>query len=393
MSSASEGGRRNTAVSPYVLVSSLIPNDATTTLFFGNLARRAPIQIASCFMGGAKRRLMSATATSRLARELAGASAVIVVRGLFEFDSLAVCAGWLNVPRYYFADDNFMVLRDEAGVADARWFKDYSIERVRRALTGYAGVLLATPSLVDYFREHRLHDRTILFPPVTQSARRDTPSRPAGSAVSVAFFGGLHRREPFLGFVYPAVRRLARERAVRLVVAGIDRRDLAADSGLSIEVLDYNRSYLDGLRAMSARGIDVLAHPGSFHPHNVYKNTHVIINADALGAVPVFSAGPPYDAIADEGIALVCENSETAWHSALSRVTADGALRESMRSRLAAYCAVHFNGSANLGVISTMLREHPAPTPGLRSRRLLLGIPCQGLSLGQHVMTRAFGHR
>jgi hypothetical protein len=340
-------------------------------------------------MGGAKRRLVSATSASALARVLAGASAVIVVRGLFEFDSLAICAGWLNVPRYYFVDDNFIVLRDDAGVADARWFKDYSIDRVRQALKGFAGVLLATPSLVDYFREHRLHDRTMLFPPVAQSSlREDTPQ--TGGAVTVGFFGGLHRRAPFLEFVYPAIRRLAQERAIRLVVAGIDRRDLTRAAGLPIEVLEYNPSYLEGLRAMSAYGIDVLAHPGTVHGHNVYKNTHVIINAHTLGAVPLFSVGPPYDSIADEGIALVCENTEAAWCTALGRVASDATLRKAMRSRLAEYCATQFSGHPNLDVISTMLREHPAPTPGLRSMRLLLGIPFQGLSLGQYVMTRAF---
>jgi hypothetical protein len=375
--------------SDYVLVSSLTPNDATTTLFFGNLSGRAPIQIASSFVGGARRRLLSAAATRSLARALAGASAVIVVRGLFEFDSLAICAGWLNVPRYYFVDDNFVVLRDDAGVADARWFKDYSIDRVRRALKGFAGVLLATPSLVDYFHEHRLHDRTILFPPVAPSTLRHEPPRP-GAPVTVGFFGGLHRREPFLTYVYPAIRRLAQERPIRLVVAGIDRSDLTPGAGLSIEVLGYNPSYPEGLRAMSDHGVDVLAHPGRFHSHNIYKNTHVIINAHALAAVPVFSVGPPYDAIANDGVALICENTEAAWHAALGRVVSDAMLRETMRSRLSAYCATHFSGRRNLDVLSTILDEHPAPTPGQRSMRLLLGIPFQGLSLGQHVMTRAF---
>ncbi len=340
-------------------------------------------------MGGARKRLVSVASSGALARALTGASALIVVRGLLEFDSLAICAGWLNVPRYYFVDDNFIVLRDDAGVADARWFRDYSIDRVRRALTGFAGVLLATPSLVDYFREHRLHDRTMLFPPVAPPALPDHAPR-TSAPVTLAFFGGLHRRAPFVEFVYPAVRRLAERRPIRLVAAGIERSDLPPAAGLSIEVLDYHPSYLGGLRAMSAYGIDVLAHPGSFHAHNIYKNTHVIINARTLGAVPVFSAGPPYDSIADQGVALVCENTEAAWFTALDRVSGDAVLRKTMSARLAEYCATQFSGRANLDVISTLLRDHPAPSFSQRSMRRLLGIPFQGLSLGQHLMTRAF---
>src|SRR5262245_18013272 len=267
--------------SAYVVVSSLTPRDATTTLFFGHLADRAPLRIASSFIGGARRKLFAPRATSALARVLAGASAMVVVRGLFEFDSLAICARWLQVPRYYFVDDNFMVLREDAGVADARWFTDYSVARVRAALAGFAGVLLATPSLVEYFREKGLHDRLTLCPPVAGPVL-PRQARSTEAPVTVGFFGGLHRRESFLTCVYPALRMVSREHRVRLVVAGIDSRELDADEALPVESLPYEPSYTDGLRAMAARGIDVLAHPGVHHAHNVYKNAHVLINANAL---------------------------------------------------------------------------------------------------------------
>lgn len=379
-------------IDPHVLVSSLTPDDATTTLFFGNLRDRAPLRIASSFAGGARRRLISGAAARSLASVLADASALVVVRGLFEFDSLAICARWLDVPRYYFVDDNFIVLRDDAGVADARWFTDYSIDRVRKALASFAGVLLATPSLVGYFREHRLHEQLILYRPVAgEVLARARKVREA--ACTVGFFGGLHRREPFMQFVYPALRRLAETHAIRLVVAGIDRRDLTPDERLPIEVLDYNPSYSEGLRAMAAYGIDVLAHPGSFHVHNAFKNTHVLINASALGAVPVFSVGPPYDDIADAGVALLCENREDAWHAALGQVIGNASLRKTIGARLSAYCQTHFNGRENVDVIASILREHPAPTRITRSMRRMLGVPFQRLSLGQHVMTRALGRR
>jgi hypothetical protein len=369
-----------------VLVSSLTPEDATTTLFFRNLGGRAPIEIAPA--GGGRLRFLGPGAARSYAIALAGASAVVVVRGLFEFDRVAANARRFKVPRYYFVDDNFIVLRGDAGVADARWFKNYSIDRVRQALKGFAGVLLATPSLVDYFREHRLHERTMLYPPVAPNQSRHVPSG-AGGPLTVGFFGGLHRREPFLTYAYPAIRRLARTRPVRLVVAGIDRRDLGDSAGLSIEALEYNQSYDDGLRAMADRRIDVLAHPGTFHVHNVFKNTHVLINAHALQAVPVFSAGPPYDAISGEEVALVCGNTEEQWLAAFARLGDDEGLRQTMLARLAEYCAANFSGRENLEVISTMLREHSPPGPALRQMRALVGVPLQALGLAQHVLMRA----
>ena len=370
---------------PYLLVSSLTPGDATTTLFFRNLVGRAPIEIAP--PGGGRRRFLGPGGARIYALALAGASAVVVVRGLFEFDRVAANARWFHVPRYYFADDNFIVLRDDAGVADARWFADYSIDRVRQALKGFAGVLLATPSLVDYFREHRLHERTILYPPVAQNALPRPPA-PSGKPLTIGFFGGLHRREPFLTPVYPAIRSLARQRPIRLVAAGIDRRDLADSPGLTVDAVDYDPSYSEGLRAMSVHGIDVLAHPGVFHVHNAFKNTHVIINAHSLGAVPVFSAGPPYDAMAGE-MALICGNTEDEWLSAFVKLGDDEGLRQRMRARLAEYCAAHFSGRDNVDVISTILREHSSPAPALRQMRALVGVPLQALSLAQHVMRRA----
>src|SRR4029453_14442432 len=176
--------------------------------------------------------------------------------------------------------------------------------------------------LVTYFREHRLHERTMLFPPVASSTL-PTPARRAAAPVSIGFFGGLHRREPFLQFVYPALRRLAQERPIRLVVAGINRGDFPLDASLPAEFIDYNPRYTDGLRALAACGIDVLGNPGSVDVHNAFKNTHVLINAHALGAVPVFSVGPPYDDIANDGVALLSENTEDGWHAALGRVAAD----------------------------------------------------------------------
>jgi len=84
---------------PFVLVVSLQPLDATTSLFFGHLLdqRASPLRVTQ--YGG-----------RHCAALLSRASAVIFVRGLFECAELAGCARMLGIPTYYFLDDNFMVL-------------------------------------------------------------------------------------------------------------------------------------------------------------------------------------------------------------------------------------------------------------------------------------------
>ena len=217
----------------YILAVSLAPNDATCSLFFANLTGRFPLRIVPF-------------PTSTVAAACAGARAVIIVRGLFEFGNLIATLQRLRIPTYYFVDDNFMLIREEPDIYGTLC-QDYSLERVKAALRVFSGVLLATTALVDYFAEHQLSDRLTLYPPVAGpplDAVSDRTERP----LCVAFFGGSHRRDPFLRYVYPAVRRLALDQDVTLVAAGIEA-DLVQDAArLKVVRLPYNPSYADALR-------------------------------------------------------------------------------------------------------------------------------------------------
>ena len=101
--------------SGYVLAVSLEPLDATTTLFFGHLGDG---------VAGALR--VVRYGHPDLAAQLAGASAVVLVRALFEMEQVEWTCRVLGVPLYYFVDDNFMVLREQSG----------SVVAVCRALFG-----------------------------------------------------------------------------------------------------------------------------------------------------------------------------------------------------------------------------------------------------------------
>ncbi|MGH9387141.1 MAG: hypothetical protein ACRD2N_22965 [Vicinamibacterales bacterium] len=375
--------------SPYIAVASMAPDDATTAIFFRNLADRAPLRIVSSSVGALTHARHAGRAISAVASTLAGASALILVRSLLEFGNLSSCARWLGIPRYYFTDDNFMMLREEA-VDDSHWYGAYSVGRVRHALGDFSGVLLATPTLLDYFDRERLHDRTLHYPPIAGPLLDRGPRREP-EVLTVGFFGGHHRRDAFLEYVYPALRRWAEQRDVRLVAAGFDARQVPSTGRLQVVALPYNGHYSDALHELGSHSIDVLVHPGrrTGH-HHAFKNTHVIVNAHALGAVPIFSRIPPYDAIGDDRVALLCENSAEAWYEALARVASNPALREAIRSRMAEYCATHFGGARNLEVMSMLLRDHPRPTAATRTARLLSGAAFRGLGLGHQLMARSF---
>jgi hypothetical protein len=183
----------------------------------------------------------------------------------------------------------------------------------------------------------------------------------------VAFFGGAHRREPFRRVVLPAIERLAQGRPVTLYAAGIDMPH-DGTTGLEIVLVPYDRRYSAAIHEMAKHQIDVLVHPTSITDNNAYKNPHVLINARALGAAPVFSDAPPYDALAEEGVCLLTRDSEQDWFQALSRLD-DAGLRSTLVARGAAYCERHFSGDLNVRYLNGLIaaRAEDLTPPSVRS--------------------------
>jgi hypothetical protein len=351
--------------SRYILIVTKCRDDAFTALFFEGLPADLRRHLRILEFGRAA-----------LTGALAGAAAVIVMRhGLLSFGSLSACAGLLRVPRYYFLDDNLLLLHEEPEVYGPHW-SQYTDDNVRRALSGYEGVLLASRPLMAYFSERRLHSRLMEFPPIAGPILR--PREPAGVAepFRIAFFGGEHRRDLFVQVVYPAVRQLAGERAVELVVTGIPPDALAPAPGVGVAHVPYEVSYGKALAHLAARRIDVLAHPTPPSRNNPYKNANVLINARSIGAVPVLSDLPPYDVLESPSPALLCSNDSAAWYGALRRLSTDPVLSDNLFAHVTTYCERHFSGAMNKAVIEQILAHHASPGRLTRgARRVVAAAP------------------
>lgn len=345
----------------HLLVATLAPADATVSLFFSNIGDRAPLRIEYFAVEDLSRPHHAVRAVAKVVAPLVSANAVIFNRGLFEFGSMVSLAGSLGIPRYYFVDDNFMILKDEPGVYDPKLGSKYSRDRVRQVLSGFEGVLLATPSLVDYFREHQLHPRLELYPPVSR-VQPPPPRSPGRVRIHIAFFGGMHRREPFLKYVLPAIARFSERQPVTLFAAGIDLSGTTVPATVSVVPVRYNPSYPAALKEMAANEIDVLMHPSNVTGNNIYKNPHFLINARALGATPIFSNAAPYAALAGDDVAVLSENSVDDWYAALGRVATDAALRTRLQANIETYLERHFNGDVNVATMERIVAAHPRPT-------------------------------
>ena len=382
-------------MTPYLLVVTKSRDDVFGALFFEGLAADLRERIRILEFGN-----------DSLAGALAGSVAVIVMRhGLFSFGHLAACAGWAGVPRYYFIDDNLMLLSEEPEVYGPYW-SAYTDENVRRALKGFAGVLLASRPLMRYFEEHALHSNLIEYPPIAWPVlcSRDAGwDRGPGQPFRIAFFGGEHRRDVFAGFVYPAVQRLAREQKVELVLAGIDSDALPTPaSQLRIVHFPYELRYGAALAELVRHRIDVLVHPMPPSRNNPYKNANVLINARAVGAVPVLSNLPPYNSLGSPPPALLCENDPESWYGALARLSRDSWLCEQVFEGANGYCEKHFSGRRNAEAVRRILTAHATPGRLMRAARRVVAGPPLGLdrvkvraeriARGSRVLRRAVGY-
>ena len=316
-----------------------------------------------------------------------GASAVVFVRYLFDCldylgDEPLPVARWLEwarklgVPHYYFLDDNLMTLsREEAYRAAWGAFTD---ERLREELRSFSGVLLSSAPLIDYFKEHGLHDRIFEFPPIGGAGlRRGVPARDrAGDRpLRLAYFGGGHRVGPLEQWVLPAVARVAAEKPVELLVTVSEERasgiQAFAEStpGVRFTWLPFSLSYEAALRRLADHAPDVLLHPSSVTANNRYKTLNVLLNALDLGAIPLVSDTPPYDGLRGHPALFLCADDPESWAKSLRAVRDDPFACEPARRALLDLCAERFDGRVNAGVLTRILASHPCPGPALREAR------------------------
>jgi hypothetical protein len=324
-------------------------HDASTTLYFDHLPAALHNRVRIVYPD------------THGPEEMAGASAVVFVRDALKMSPWIDYAQWVGIPCYYFLDDNFVALGELGG--DFSYLRPYTDDALRRRLRGFAGVLLSTHALIDYFRRRRLHSNQIYYPPIARKpAWKETPPappKPAGTT-RIAFFGGSHRLPALQEQVFPAIAEIAREHPVELFAAGMDEGSAPVPGNLKTVCFPHDPSYDIALARMTACEIDLLVHPNSDTPNDAYKTCNVLISAWAMGAVPLVSDAPPYTGLAGRNVAVLCGRDPRSWRDAVRGCAEDPRLRESLRRDLDAYCLGHYGGRENVAVLQVILESHPA---------------------------------
>lgn len=290
-------------------------------------------------------------------KEMMTAQALILCRDLMSplAQQLIKTLDVLQIPKFYYIDDNFIVLNDE--VAD---LKEYTVENLRTRLQNFSGVLVSAPALAEYFRQEKIHPNIHVFPPVLpKSAWYDyssLPPKPAG-AIRIGVICGIHRYQHFGDYIRPALERLAEEYHIEMVVVG----DVPLDvSRFAVYKFPVDYSYNLTLGRLMVSEIDVFVHPASFTKNNPYQTLNALINAWAIGAVPVLANQPPYENIEREGLGFLCDLGDVnSWYEKIKLAISDKGRAEQIRENLDAFLRREYSGQENEKVIEKIFSEVP----------------------------------
>lgn len=247
------------------------------------------------------------------------ADALIVCRDITINEFLTAWCNKLNIPCFYYVDDNFIELAKE--------IDDPSVALLARTtnrtvLNKYNAVITTTLPLKKYFEDHLLHDKVLLMEPFVDSENMKKVPNLHEEVLSIGFLGGGWRNETFDEYVLPAVKRLSKTIKVTVHVplnaadiAGRKKYQGFADDNLEIEFIDKTLSLNTLLQRTADHKIDIMVHCGKSMLNNEYKTENALINATQVGAVLLVSREQPYTNSPVVGEAFeLAENTIDSWH-------------------------------------------------------------------------------
>lgn len=221
------------------------------------------------------------------------ADAVIQVRSMPSNNWVAECCKRVQIPIYYYVDDNFReIFKNSKGT------EEY-INTNARYLAYYQGVIMSSEKLIGYFMSNRLHDNLLYLPPVITKKIEECNVKK--DSVNICFMGGKFREDAFLSYVIPAIIKIADFQKIKLVLPDDEKLRKKLSEITSIDIKWYKRrlNYIRTLTQLNSIGIDILVHPGEIDDNCIYKTKNALLNASLLGANLIASNVPPFN-IEDE---------------------------------------------------------------------------------------------
>ncbi len=310
---------------------------------------------------------------ANIQEEIIGASAIIVVRELFNFYDWIVQADVLSIPHYYYIDENFCELA-KTGLS-LNHYSEFEIDAMREALKTSAGVWCASTALKDYFASCKLHphivevygswiSRDLYGPPILSQALKDE--------LTLLVFDDGQANAGFLGLIFPALDALCREVPVRLVAVGVGYiSDMKCPdvAGLRIVRMPSTLDIRVVIGHLKQTQIDLILHRGYSEDIDQYSALEVSAIAAQLNVPLLCGQSKNHTVHAyDDYIFYVGHNSQ-AWLGQIRDFLNDRSNYTDRARQLTAYWDAKYLVSCSTKAIYQLLRKHAPAGLLLRGAR------------------------
>lgn len=319
--------------------------DASTALLFDGLSDKTKRHVS----------FVQPRDPQTVEQAIAQASVVLIAREIVA-DPIKYAAATcirMGKPYYYYADDNFWVLKDEMPQ-----YSSFGAEDIKTYIRSSMGIVVSSDNLAEFVLSNGIHDTVLKVTPVLDRSllqRRDFATAEEGM-ITIAFVGSEVRYGAFARTIAPAIARLATDgtRFRVIVRQGNDLRTLSFH-GIPTVQMPVAYTFAEYIVNWRRYRPDILVHPHADSKNTKYKTSSIMLSAYLLGAVPVVGSEPAFAGLtARDGVHLVAEESVEAWASALSALRPPKS-RARLYRALGAHCERVFGPKGNERTVARIL--------------------------------------
>lgn len=297
--------------------------------------------------------------------------AIIFMRDLGFFQKIKNVCDILEIPYYYYIDDNFITLmkdieekRINVSLEGKNQIVKFAKDTEKLATYDFEKIFCSTEKLKEYFTKKNLHHDIEVLKPIVDF-ENIFEYRIKEDSISLAFMGGNFRNEILKKIILPAVVKLSKDIKVNFYYPKdkSQKKDNLKiynnNKNLKFIPIERTCSLQKALRKFGKNGIDILIHCGEEINNGIYKTENSLLNAVQLGAILVTSNIEPYKSIfPSEKEYVRVTNEINDWYITLKTLSEQKEKREEIYNIAFEYCKKNYNGEYEKEILEKTLSDY-----------------------------------
>ena len=272
--------------------------------------------------------------------DILSADAVILFRDLIYLEKYLYFCKAVNVPCFYYADDNFKMLKgSESGDV---FLKQMEEKWSDKALLGaFDSVIASSINLAEYIKKECHVEHAFTWNPIFDETR--IYAHLPKEIITISFMGGAFREQIFINYVLPAIKRLEAEYEIELILPNSIREHLEIKMD-KVHFVPRSPCLEKIVRKYAAYEPDIQIHCGPKIDNNVYKTRNALLNAVQTGAILITSNVAPFTKEQDVPECWLCaeENSVSAWENVIREAISNYDRRKTIMEAAREYCIKNY---------------------------------------------------